>query len=206
MTAACVAYMLTSMPDSSTLLHTARLRAGLSIRTLASLAGVSASTVSRIESAQMDPTIGMLERLLAAAGHDLAISTTHNQHPTIASLANAWRSSSRGDVIDWTRLRAFLDYLFLHPTETPLALATKPAKSGSSLLDNLLAGIAETQADESGFPRPAWTKAVASLKEPWVSPGTPRQQEQSRLSTPQALARRGITLARSSLWRDRADV
>jgi transcriptional regulator with XRE-family HTH domain len=205
-TAKVVAYMLTPMPDGSTLLHDARLRAGLSIRSLASLAGVSASTVSRIESAQMDATIGMLERLLSAAGHDLEISATRTQHPTIASLANAWRSSSRGDVIDWTRLRAFLDYLYLHPAETPLALATKPAKSGSPLLDNLLAGIAETHADESGLPRPTWTKTVASLKEPWASPGTPRQQEQSRLSTPQPLALRGITLARASLWRDRADV
>jgi transcriptional regulator with XRE-family HTH domain len=173
---------------------------------LASMAGVSASTVSRIESAQMDPTIGMLDRLLCAAGYDLKISATHNQHPAIASLADAWRRSSRGDVIDWTRLRAFLDYLHLHPAEIPLALATKPAKSGSPLLDNLLAGIAETQADEGGFPRPAWTKTVASLKNPWSSPGTPRQQEQSRLTTPEALALRGIALARSSLWRERVDV
>lgn len=201
-----VAYMLTSMPDSSALLQDARLRAGFSIRSLASRAGVSASTVSRIESAQMDPTIGMLDRLLSAAGHDLKISATRTQHPTIASLADAWRSSGRGDVVDWTRLRAFLDYLHLHPAVTPLALATKPSHSGSPLLDNLLAGIAETQADESGFPRPAWTKTVASLKEPWASPGTPRQQEKSRLSTPQALALRGITLARSSLWREWADV
>lgn len=45
----------------------AREEAGLSIRELAERAGVAASTVWRIESGRLDPTVSMLERLLEAA-------------------------------------------------------------------------------------------------------------------------------------------
>jgi len=48
-------------------LRSARERAGLSIRDLAERAGVAASTVWRVESGRLDPTVGMLRRLLEAA-------------------------------------------------------------------------------------------------------------------------------------------
>lgn len=44
-----------------------RLAAGLSIRELAERAGVAVSTVWRIESGRLDPTVGMFNRLVAAA-------------------------------------------------------------------------------------------------------------------------------------------
>lgn len=53
---------------SSVKLRAARIGAGLSIRELASHAEVAASTVWRIETGRLDPTVGMLERLLSAAG------------------------------------------------------------------------------------------------------------------------------------------
>ena len=203
-TGKCCIYAYTVI-NGSLLVRDARQRAGLSVRSLASAAGVSPSTVSRIESAHMDPTVGMLTRLLAAAGHDLELSATKKPVPSIASLASAWHASARGDIIDWTRLRAFLDYLQLHPESTTTALRNKPAASGSALLDNILAGIAETESKERKFPAPAWTKSVPKLQEPWASPGTPRQQARAHDETPPALAVRGITLARSSLWRESAD-
>lgn len=48
-------------------LRSARLGAGLSIRELATRAEVAASTVWRIETGRLDPTVGMLDRLLRAA-------------------------------------------------------------------------------------------------------------------------------------------
>ncbi len=47
-------------------LRSAREGAGLSIRDLAERAGVAASTVWRVESGRLDPTVGMLRRLLEA--------------------------------------------------------------------------------------------------------------------------------------------
>ncbi|MEJ7764391.1 MAG: helix-turn-helix transcriptional regulator, partial [Acidimicrobiales bacterium] len=49
-------------------LRAAREASGLSIRELAERGGVAASTVWRIESGRLDPTVGMLRRLLEAAG------------------------------------------------------------------------------------------------------------------------------------------
>lgn len=75
--------------SSGSLVREARSRAGLSARELADAAGVSVSTVTRIEKAEMNPTVSMLERLLDAAGADLVI-TVHPREaaaaPTLASL------------------------------------------------------------------------------------------------------------------------
>jgi transcriptional regulator with XRE-family HTH domain len=189
------------MAEPGALVRQARLEAGLSIRALAETAGVSASTVSRIEAGRMDPTVGMLERLLASAGTRMDISARAT--PQLAALVDAWHSSPRGDVIDWTRLRAFADHLALHPQDAPSAIRRMPAPSESALLDNLLAGIAETQADLLGLDRPAWTTRVPALREPWASPGTPRMRSAARATTPPALAARGLTVARTSIWRER---
>ena len=190
------------MTEPAVLLRRARLDAGLSIRALAETAGVSASTVSRIESGRMDPTMGMLDRLLASAGTRMDVAARAT--PQLASLVDAWHSSSRGEVIGWTRLRAFVDHLALHPADAPSALRRMPAPSGSAVLDNLLAGVAETQSDALGLDRPTWTRGVPALREPWASPGTPRMQAKARASTPPALAARGLTLAATSIWRDHA--
>jgi len=203
--AACVAYMVTRM-DTATLVREARHEAGLSIRALSARAGVSPATVSRIEAGRMDPTVGMLMRLLDSAGCTIELTRRTPITPPLASLADSWTSSSRGDIIDWTRLRAWLDEIALHPDETRIVILTSPAPSGSQLLDNLLAGIAETLADESGLDRPEWTNRVPALTQEWTTPGTAKIRAAARKSTPPALAARGLTLARTSLWRDRAHV
>ena len=56
------------MADAARLVADARILSGLSRRQTAAMAGVSASTVGRIESGQLDPTVSMLDRILAACG------------------------------------------------------------------------------------------------------------------------------------------
>lgn len=199
-----VAYMLTCMSPAG-LLREARCQARLSIRALSEIAGVSPSTVSRIEAGRMDPTVRMLARILDAAGRELELTTHDSSTPRLMSLVDAWELSTRGDILDWTRLRAFLDYLTLHPDEIATAVGPAPGPSGSELLDNLLAAIAETLADEAGISRPTWTSRVPALQEEWSTPGTARIREAARRSTPPAMSARGLTLARTSLWRDGAD-
>lgn len=58
---------------ASSLLRQARLRSGLSQRQLSEAAGVPRSTVARVESGQMQPTLPMLERLVLAAGLEMRI-------------------------------------------------------------------------------------------------------------------------------------
>ncbi len=54
----------------------ARRRAGLTQRELASRAGVSPSTIARIERGRMEPTLDLLLRLVEAAGLDLRMRLT----------------------------------------------------------------------------------------------------------------------------------
>lgn len=53
-------------------LKTLREKLGLSQRTLARMAGVPSSTISLIESARTNPSVGSLKRILDAAGSSLA--------------------------------------------------------------------------------------------------------------------------------------
>ncbi len=58
---------------ASSLLRQARASSGLSQRELALAAAVPRSTVARIESGQMQPTLPMLARVLVAAGVEMRI-------------------------------------------------------------------------------------------------------------------------------------
>jgi transcriptional regulator with XRE-family HTH domain len=53
------------------LVRRARLAAGLTQRELAQRAGTAQSVVARVETGQTSPSMNTLERLLAAAGHEL---------------------------------------------------------------------------------------------------------------------------------------
>ena len=132
------------------------------------------------------------------------LSARRSHEGRVGALAGAGRVLHDGsDRPDWTRLRAFLDYRWLQPGRTRAAIADKPDPSGSPLLDNLLAGMAEKLSDEAELERPSWTDKVPGMTEPWCTPGTPRMQAAARSATPPQLAARGLTLSSNSLWRDR---
>lgn len=194
-----------------TLLRRARSDAGLSVRALAHRADVSASTIARIESGQVDPTYGMLIQLLSACGQDIRITTRRRAAPVtqppappprIAALATAWKPTALGQTPDWARFRGTLDYLTRHPEAVPGAIRKRPPASGSAMIDTLLAGIAEKLADDSGYPRPVWTQKTPTLAQEWAAPGTPQMRLSRRDTTPPQLLRRGLILDRASLWRD----
>lgn len=191
------------MSTSAALVRSARTRADLTVRALAERAGTAYTTVSRIENGQLDPTTGMLERLLRAAGRDLVLDSRPIDVPRLAALVDAWSTDARGQHRpDWTRLRANLDVLTAHPELRGPATVDRPEASGSLFMDNLLAGIAEKLSDDAGLPRPAWTRNVPALSEPWSSPMTPRMRAVATSSTPSQLADRNITMTADSLWRE----
>jgi predicted nucleotidyltransferase/DNA-binding XRE family transcriptional regulator len=61
------------MVDAGGLVRSARERAHLSARALARASHVSTSTVTRIERGEINPTVEMLDRLLAASGNRLVL-------------------------------------------------------------------------------------------------------------------------------------
>jgi transcriptional regulator with XRE-family HTH domain len=73
--------------DTADLVRSARERAHLSARDLAARCGVSASTVTRIERGEINPTVAMLERLLDASGSSLVVTVEPRmERPTLEEL------------------------------------------------------------------------------------------------------------------------
>lgn len=191
------------MPSPASILIEARTAADLSRRRLARRAGVPTSTVTRIEDGTTDPTVRMLDRLLAAAGCALVVTTADPPNPSIARLADAWHPSADGDEPDWTRFRALADHLHLSGDDTEATIRIAPLPSGSARIDNLLAAVAEKLADDRRLDRPRWTEAIAPLRQPWESSGTPRMRAREASEAPRQFRERGIHFAADNLWRRR---
>ena len=202
LTSTNVAYMQRYL-DAPELARQSRVAAGLSCAALARRAGVPTSTVTRVESGASDPTVGMLTRLLAAAGHDLELVPL--DEPTRWRLADAIElasdpNSSTG--IEWTRLRSFTDWIRRHPSQLESAIRRPPARTGNELLDNVAAAIAERLSDDAGLPRPAWCSHVRRLDQRYVSSGTPLLQQRTIATTPPQFASRNVYLTKSSVWHE----
>jgi len=166
--------------------------------------GVPASTIRRIETGEVDPTLTMLQRIAGAAGRHIRIDDAPIERttPSLAMLAAIHRDST---TIDWTALRALIDLLVRRPKLIEPAIATPPARTNDRRFDSLLAAIAEKLADDdSGVERPRWTASVPRLDEPWEASGTRMMRRRSRAATPPQFATRNIWLAANNLWRDRA--
>jgi transcriptional regulator with XRE-family HTH domain len=184
--------------SASSLLQRARTTAGLSRTAVAARAGVPTSTVSRIESEAMDPTVAMLTRVMAAAGCRLELSLGRiAPAPSLANLGGALI----GDSPDWTRLRALIDWTTQYPERICEVIAGRPEPSGSHMLTALLASVAEKLADDHGLRRPRWTQTVLPLDQEWTPLGTPRMIRKARTNTPAQLRARNIVLAEHDLWR-----
>ena len=199
-------YKLTAINQAAAFVREAREEAGLSLRALAARSDVSYPTICRIENGHLDPTTGTLRKLLGALGEDLELARRPaTPGPQLAELADAWeRDRSGQDQPLWPRLRAFLDHLAQHPELAASAIRATPPPSGSIFFDNLLAGIAEKVAADTGTARPAWTKRVPVLPDTWEALGTPRTRAAAAAATPSQLAARRIMIPASSLWRHEA--
>src|SRR4051812_32218190 len=119
--------MLTTMKETQRVAAEARAASGLSIRELARLAGVSFTTVARIESGDVDPGVGTLRKILSAAGRDLLLTTepSKSRRATLAAVADAVTTGPAGDRPDWTRLRALLDHLVRDPDHVEAAITPR---------------------------------------------------------------------------------
>ena len=187
--------------NAAMIVSEARRDAGLSRAELARRAGVPRSTVTRMEDGLVDPTFGMLQRVLGAAHAALEVSAQPLPTLSLARLSDARSDTPWGETIDWTRLRATIDELMLRPEAIEDAITTPPARSGSARLDSLLAGIAEKLADDAALPRPAWCKSVPALTAPWEPPGTPWIVARTAATAPDQLRQRNIFLGETELWR-----
>lgn len=75
--------------DIKQIIIDAREESGLTRTDVAKLAGVSPSTVTRIESGEMEPTVKMVERLLEAIGYNLSAYASLRDDPSIITAVRA---------------------------------------------------------------------------------------------------------------------
>jgi transcriptional regulator with XRE-family HTH domain len=192
----CCIYAM-DMSTASALLRQVRIAAGLSCTALAARAGVPTSTVSRIESDAMDPTVSMLARVMAAAGCRLELSSqTIAPAPRLTDLSGT-RSH---DVPDWAGLRAMVEWAVQHPDRVTEMIADRPDHGSSPMRSALLASVADKLADDQGLRRPPWAASVPPVDRPWTPPGTPTMIAKARRNTPAQLRARNIFLAEHDLW------
>ena len=152
----------------------------------------------------MDPTLTMLRRVLAGASQRLVIERRPARDgPTVAAIASDTPHADRF-IVDWTALRGFADWARRHPAEVAQAVEDPPRRTGTPL-DAILASFVEELCDDLAIDHPRWTSDVGAESPPWAPPGTPNMLRLAERNTPDAFRRRGLTVARSDLFRDRAN-
>jgi transcriptional regulator with XRE-family HTH domain len=127
---------------------------------LADAAGVSPSTVHRIERGRLAPTVEMLERILAATGLRLELATEPDSR-SVAGLGRAIAGDLRHDPDDRmtpVRRAAELTARFERGDQSTRAvmLSRPPATTGDPRWDSFLAALAEWLGVRGSVPVPAW--------------------------------------------------
>lgn len=193
--------MLTSV-EVAEIISRAKGSSDVSVRALAAAAGVAGSTITRIQRGAVDPSIDTFKQILSAAGYEVQLRVVRSGAARVASLADlhdAWSTRGSRMRIEWTRWRALLDHLAMHPERVAEAIYLPPLPSGSKVIDALLAGVADKLADDASLARPSWTASVPNLEEPFQPPS----RSGVRHDVPPQLAERGVMIDGESLWRDR---
>ena len=152
----------------------------------------------------MDPTLTMLQRLLAAGSKRLVVRGVQlSDDPSIARLAERHKGHGDDAGIDWTALRGFADWARRQPEQVAAAVEDPPARTGTPL-DAILASMTEELCDRNGLARPRWTSDVPRLPRRWEPPGTPRMRERARKTTPATFRARNLTVAAEDIFRSTA--
>lgn len=187
----------------SALVRKIRSEAELSFRALAAAAGVATTTVHRIEQGEIDPRVGTLERIAAAAGTRLHIGSEVDYAASIVGLALSIRSAiSEGDETRPVRMAAELVNRFGAgdaPTRSGM-ISAEPPPTGDARWDAFVAALAEWLAVRTGVPAPPWAyhKDRYLGRGWWVTPmGSMRAWEYA--GSPASFRIRGVYLHRDSL-------
>lgn len=190
--------------DAANLVRNAKAASNKSHRALAEEANVAASTITRIQSHRIGPTVEVLEQILQACGYELelrAIRKGAPARPRLDDLIGLWEADRDGRPrLDWTGWRAWLDALARHPERVPEAIYVPASPSGDAVIDALVAAVAEKLADDSELPRPSWTAGIPALGTPYEPPARRRGQ------VPAQFAARGLLIDGTSLFRPKESV
>ncbi len=191
-----------SSTTAAELLRTARMQAGLSQSAVAQLAKTSQSAIATYEAGNREPSLPVLQRLLAATGHQLSLSVLPDSSVyRIADLALDIAQSPAND--DKKKLRYVFEFMRGAQEDTApvnVLVSAEPKSTGDIRFDALLAGIAEDLCVLGGEVPPQWVNSDArTLKSAWWVSSLAAGRAQALLHCPAALRRRGVMIDRHDL-------
>jgi transcriptional regulator with XRE-family HTH domain len=177
-----------------------RQAAALTQAELADLADTSQSAIAAYEAGTRQPTLPVLDRMVGATGHRLAV--TAEPDPSVVRIADL--AAAIADLDDESsRLRLVFEFLRGaaddgHPLR--LLVAAEPALTGDDRFDALLAAVAEHLCVHAGIAPPGWVQQPRRFLEGmWWVVDLPSARSQALVNAPASFRRRGVMLDRHDL-------
>lgn len=185
---------------ASRLVQTCRHNAGLTQAELARLASTSQSAIAAYETGAKEPSLGVLQKIVQAAGQRLELGLRPDPAVLrLADLAEQLRATSDAQ----RRLRLFFEFLRGaqdEPARLRLLVAQEPALTGDPRFDALLAAAAEHLCIEQGARPPVWVDGPdRTLPGFWWVSDLPSAKARALVHAPASFRRRGVLLDRHDL-------
>lgn len=191
------------MASAAELVTRARAESGLSIRALAAAAAVAASTVHRIEKGELEPTVGLLRRILQAAGMLLRVEQELDHAASLVGLARSIRQDLSCSDQTWpVRKAAELVGRFRHADQQTRSrmIKAEPPGTGDRRWDAFVGALAEWLAVQGGLPVPSWaTSDDRHLHHGWWITPMASMRAWEYAGSPASFQHRGVYLHRDSL-------
>jgi len=186
--------------SSADLLIAAREKSGLTQTQMARIAKTSQSAIAAYEAGDREPTVPVLQRMLAATGHNLMIAFEADQNIyRVADLAREIRKTSIKN--RERRLRLVFEFLReVDAKELTLRVAVEPESTGDQRFDAILAALSEDLCVSNGVAPPSWVFADQRfLDSPWWVSNLKSARTRALINAPASYRRRGVMIDRHDL-------
>ena len=186
--------------SSADLLIAAREKSGLTQTQMARIAKTSQSAIAAYEAGDREPTVPVLQRMLAATGHNLMIAFEADRNIyRVADLARDIRKTSIKN--RERRLRLVFEFLReVDTTELTLRVAVEPESTGDQRFDAMLAALSEDLCVSNGVSPPSWVFADQRfLDSAWWVSNLKSARTRALVNAPASYRRRGVMIDRHDL-------
>ncbi len=186
--------------SSADLLIAAREKSGLTQTQVARIAKTSQSAIAAYEAGDREPTVPVLQRMLAATGHNLMIAFEADRNIyRVADLARDIRKTSIKN--RERRLRLVFEFLReVDAKELTLRVAVEPESTGDQRFDAMLAALSEDLCVSNGVSPPSWVFADQRfLDSAWWVSNLKSARTRALVNAPASYRRRGVMIDRHDL-------
>lgn len=186
--------------SSADILIAAREKSGLTQTQMARIAKTSQSAIAAYEAGDREPTVPVLQRMLAATGHNLMIAFEADRNIyRVADLARDIRKTSIKN--RERRLRLVFEFLReVDAKELTLRVAVEPESTGDQRFDAMLAALSEDLCVSNGVSPPSWVFADQRfLDSAWWVSNLKSARTRALVNAPASYRRRGVMIDRHDL-------